>query len=80
MTREKAAKFADYIAEYALYAVIFFIPISIALVEIFSGLAIFVFVVHQILCLGFALEKSSSCAILKNRAGQSRAMFALRNF
>lgn len=49
MTREKAAKFADYIAEYALYAVIHFIPISIALVEIFCGLAIFAFVVKKIL-------------------------------
>lgn len=59
MTREKVVKFADYTSEYALYAVIHFIPISIALVEIFSGLAIFAFAANKILCLCFALENPS---------------------
>jgi O-antigen ligase len=49
MTREKCIRILGKILEYALYGLAFFIPISIALTEIFTATAIVSFILRKIL-------------------------------
>lgn len=48
INKERVATISDKIAEYSLYGLIFYIPISIALVEIFTGLVVMAFIVKKI--------------------------------
>jgi len=49
MKREKALKFCNRTIEVSLYALIFYIPISTALIESFAGLAIFAWLLRKFL-------------------------------
>lgn len=59
VNREKALKVADRIAEYALYGLIFFIPISVAGIEVFAGIAFIAFIVKKVICPDFTFIKDN---------------------
>ena len=56
--REKIFVVADRVEEYSLYAVLFFIPISVALVELFIGFALLAFIIKKITFPDFTFIKS----------------------
>lgn len=62
--REKWVKIADKITEYCLYGVVFFFPISIALVESIFSLGVLFFVIKKILRADFKFLKSLPCLFL----------------
>jgi len=68
MTLAKSIARLDKILEYSLYGLAFFIPISIALVEIFTGIAIITFILKKTLCLR-----------LKNRTDTATSFFTPAN-
>jgi len=57
-------RFLDAAVEYAIYGVIFFIPISIALIGIFAGIAIVFFVIKKILSPDFTSLKANNVLFL----------------
>jgi len=64
MNREKIYKISDMVAEYAIYAGIFFIPISIALVEISCVLAILAFIIKKSIRPDFRFIKENKAIYL----------------
>jgi len=58
MRREKVRIILDRCIEYLLYVMIFFIPISIAAIEIFFGLTLFCFLIKKILRPDFKFVKN----------------------
>ncbi len=61
---EKWIRIADRIIEYCIYGVVFFFPISIALVEIILSLAVMFFLIKKILQPDFKSFKNLSCFFL----------------
>ncbi|MCF7917138.1 MAG: O-antigen ligase family protein [Candidatus Omnitrophica bacterium] len=59
MSKERVANISDKIIEYSLYGLIFYIPISIALVEIFTSLVVLVFIVKKITQPDFSFIKKN---------------------
>ena len=59
MNKEKVIKVADRVAEYSLYGLIFFIPISAAGIEVFAGIAFIAFFIKKSLCPDFSFIKKS---------------------
>ncbi|MDP3042479.1 MAG: O-antigen ligase family protein [Candidatus Omnitrophota bacterium] len=57
-------RFLDAAVEYAIYGVIFFIPISIAMIGIFAGMAIVFFLVKKILSPDFTSIKANKMLFL----------------
>ena len=60
----KILRFLDPAIEYLVYGLIFFLPISIAAVGIFSGLAVVLFLIKQILSPDFSSIKSNKTFFL----------------
>ena len=56
--KEKILVVADRVEEYSLYAIVFFIPISIAAIESFFGLAFLAFIIKKIILPDFTFIKS----------------------
>ncbi len=57
--KAKALKFLDAAIEYSLYGIIFFIPISIAIIGVFAGIAIVLFLFKKVLSPDFTSIKSN---------------------
>ncbi|MCX5712621.1 MAG: hypothetical protein NTY47_06105, partial [Candidatus Omnitrophica bacterium] len=55
--RDKFYSFFTFVSEYAFYGLLFFIPISISLIEIFAGLMFFGFIGRKIIKPDFAFIK-----------------------
>ena len=53
----KILRFLDVAVEYSIYGVIFFIPISIAMIGTFAGMAIVFFLIKKILSPDFTSYK-----------------------
>jgi len=62
--RLKVIKYLDLVVEYAIYALIFYIPISIALVSIFSYMAVILFWIKQLLSPDFSKVGSNKTFFL----------------
>lgn len=60
----KVVKFLDAVVEYALYGVIFFIPISISAIGIFAGIAVVSFLIKKVLAPDFSALKENKAFFL----------------
>ena len=60
----KILRFLDVAVEYAIYGVIFFIPISITMIGAFAGMAIVLFLVKKILAPDFTIIKANKVLFL----------------
>ena len=64
MTKQKIKDIADIVLEYALYGMLFFIPISIAAIEAMAGIAFTAFIVKKIIDPDFSFLKDHLYLVL----------------